>query len=111
MSDFAGRVAIVTGGASGIGRGLCEVLAGEGARVVVADRNAAGAREVAAKVTAAGGAARAASLDVADADAVHAVVEETAAREGRLDLLFNNAGIAIGGETQDLTADHWRRVV
>ncbi len=111
MSDFAGQVAIVTGGASGIGRALCEALAREGARVVVADRNQEGARAVAERIAKEGGAARAEALDVADALAVKKVVEETAAREGRLDLLFNNAGIAIGGELRDMTAEHWRRIV
>ena len=111
MGGFAGQVAIVTGGASGIGRALCEALAAEGARVVVVDRDAGGAAAVAEAIAKAGGVARAEVLDVADGDAVRCVVEDTAAREGRLDLLFNNAGIAIGGEVLDMTAEHWRRIV
>lgn len=111
MGEHAGQVAIVTGGASGIGRALCEALAREGARVVVADLDAAGAAGVVDGLARAGGGARAEGLDVADGDAVRRVVEETAAREGRLDLLFNNAGIAIGGEVLEMTAAHWRQIV
>jgi NAD(P)-dependent dehydrogenase (short-subunit alcohol dehydrogenase family) len=111
VSDFAERVAIVTGGASGIGRALCEALAAEGAVVVVADRNGEGARAVAERLAGSGLRARAEAVDVADAEAVRKLVEETVAREGRLDLLFNNAGIAIGGEVRDMTVEHWRRIV
>lgn len=111
MAEFADRIAIVTGGASGIGRALCEALAREGARVVAADVDAAGAARVADAIGRAGGRARAEAVDVADGEAVRRLVEGTAAREGRLDLLFNNAGIAIGGELRDMTDAHWRRIV
>jgi NAD(P)-dependent dehydrogenase (short-subunit alcohol dehydrogenase family) len=104
-------VAIVTGGASGIGRALCEALARGGARVVLVDRDEAGARAAAERIAGEGGRVRAEVLDVADGEAVRRAVEGTAAREGRVDYVFNNAGIAIGGELRDMTAEHWRRIV
>lgn len=108
MSPFRDSIAIVTGGASGIGRALCEELARRGAVVVVADLDEAGARAVAEGI---GGRASWAALDVRDAAAVKRVVEETAAAHGRLDYLFNNAGLAVTGEVRDLDLEHWRKVI
>lgn len=108
MDTFRDAIAIVTGGASGIGKALCEELARRGAVVVVTDVDEAGARAVA---TAIGGRASAKALDVRDAEAVKKVVEETAAAHGRLDYLFNNAGLAVTGEVRDLSLEHWRKVV
>jgi NAD(P)-dependent dehydrogenase (short-subunit alcohol dehydrogenase family) len=102
---------IVTGGASGIGRALGEALAREGAEVVLADLEAALAEEVAAAIRAAGGRARAATLDVTDGAAVERLVRETAAAAGRLDYLFNNAGIVVGGEAAEFQPRHWDRVI
>jgi 3-oxoacyl-[acyl-carrier protein] reductase len=88
-----GRVAFVTGGASGIGRALCAALVARGARVTVADINASRARAVAEELDGRGpGSATAVSLDVADAIGFERAVSELQGREGRLDLLFNNAG-------------------
>lgn len=111
MDRFRGMVAIVTGGASGLGRALCEELGRRGAVVVVTDVDEPGARAVAAGIEAAGGRASAARLDVRDAAAVTALVEGTAAAHGQLDLMINNAGVAVTGEAQDLGLEHWRRVV
>jgi NAD(P)-dependent dehydrogenase (short-subunit alcohol dehydrogenase family) len=111
MTRFSGATAIVTGGASGIGRALSEALARRGAPVVVADRNADGAAEVARAIVAAGGSARSEALDVTDAAAVERLVDETAREHGRVDLMFNNAGIAIIGEETDVSLDDWRKVV
>lgn len=105
---FNAQVAIVTGGASGIGRALCEELARRGAIVVVADINYAGAQSVAAAI---GGKARAAALDVTNAQDVERLVEDTIRAEGRLDYMFNNAGIGVGGEVRDLSLDDWRTAV
>jgi NAD(P)-dependent dehydrogenase (short-subunit alcohol dehydrogenase family) len=105
------KVAIVTGGGSGIGEALCLELARRGAWVVVADINGDDAGRVAAAVAANGGRATASTLDVAKEQDVRRLVEETASAHGRLDYLFNNAGIAIGGDARDLTLDHWRRVL
>ncbi|MBC8114019.1 MAG: SDR family oxidoreductase, partial [Candidatus Saccharimonas sp.] len=105
------RVAIVTGGASGLGRALCVELAREGMLVVVADLNEATAHETVATLTASGGQAEAVQLDVTSQPDVDRVVEEIAARHGRLDFMFNNAGFAIAGDTIEMTPDQWRRIL
>ena len=105
------KVAIVTGGGSGIGESLCRQLAQGGARVVVADINAEDAERVAAAIEGHGGRAGARTVDVASEQEVSQLIEETAAAYSRLDYLFNNAGIAIGGDARDLTLDHWLRVL
>lgn len=111
MDHYQDKTAIVTGGASGIGRALCELLGRRGARVVVADINEAGAETVAAGIRDAGGRAEGRALDVVQAEAVIALVRDTATAHGRLDFMFNNAGIAIGGDYRDLELEHWRRVI
>jgi len=108
---FTDQVAIVTGGASGIGRALAEELSRRGALVVVADINAAGAQRVAEAIAARGGHAVATHVDVRDAGRVRALVDETARSHGRLDFMFNNAGIGARGEVRDLTLDQWRTVI
>ena len=111
MDRFKDKIAIVTGGGSGIGAALCEGLGRNGAVVVAADINLDGAQKVAASITGNGGRATAVQLDVTQADAVRQLVTDTAAEHGRLDYMFNNAGIAVGGEFRDMNLDHWRRVV
>jgi NAD(P)-dependent dehydrogenase (short-subunit alcohol dehydrogenase family) len=108
---FHNQVAIVTGGASGIGRALCEELARQGALAVVADINAEGAQAVAASIAAQGGRAIAALLDVTRAEDVERLVAETLRDHGRLDFMFNNAGIGVGGEVRNLSLDHWRKAI
>jgi 3-oxoacyl-[acyl-carrier protein] reductase len=93
-SGLAGKVALVTGGSRGIGRAIVERLAGDGVDVVFFYRdNAEAAREVVDAVTAAGGKAEAMQVDVADANAVTAAVDQFIADRGRVDVLVNNAGI------------------
>ncbi|MGW8320771.1 MAG: SDR family NAD(P)-dependent oxidoreductase, partial [Thermodesulfobacteriota bacterium] len=101
MDCFKGKVAIVTGGASGIGRTVCEALGNYGATTVVADINLEGAQEVSKVISGNGGAASAAGLDVREAEAIEKLIDKTVAEHGRLDYMFNNAGIANLGEVRD----------
>ena len=108
--SFAGKTAVVTGGGSGIGAALCRALVGAGADVLCTDIDGEAAAAVAAAARGPGS-ARAARLDVTDAAAVQAAVDGVAARAGRLDLMFNNAGIAWGGDTELLTLDQWNAII
>ena len=94
---FEGKTAFVTGGGSGIGRAAALAFAAEGAKVAIGDLNADGAAETAALIRADGGEAHHGALDVTDAGAVDAFVDDVAARWGRLDCAFNNAGVALEG--------------
>jgi NAD(P)-dependent dehydrogenase (short-subunit alcohol dehydrogenase family) len=106
------RIAIVTGAASGIGQALAGALVARGDTVVVADVDKDGAERTAGYLSERGpGAATAAMVDVRDAGAVQALVDQTRDRHGRLDLMANNAGIAVGGETRELLLAHWDRVI
>src|ERR1700751_1469602 len=106
------RIAIITGAASGIGQALASALVARGDTVVVADIDGAGAGRVAGELARRGpGTATPAAVDVRDAGAVQAVVEQARDQYGRLDLMVNNAGVGVGGETQELLLAHWNRVI
>jgi NAD(P)-dependent dehydrogenase (short-subunit alcohol dehydrogenase family) len=107
---FSGKHAIVTGAGSGIGAALCRALVAEGADVLCTDIDGAAASRTAAD-TAGPGAARAMQLDVTDAAAVQAAVDDVVSQAGRLDLMFNNAGITWGGDTELLTLEHWNSII
>jgi len=92
-----GKSALVTGGASGIGRATALAMVREGARVAVADQNEAGAAETVAMINSAGGQSIAMAVDVSDEAQVEAMVARSIAAFGRLDCAFNNAGIATRG--------------
>ena len=115
MDRFEGKVAIVTGGGSGIGRATSLLLASEGARVTVADIDEAAAADVAAAIEAAGGVARAQVTDVAEADAVAEMVSATIAAYGGLDVLHNNAAALdqnrLDQDVVTMDLDTWERVM
>jgi hypothetical protein len=86
-------------------------LARRGATLIIGDINLSGAQDVARTITASGGRAFAARVDVRQAGDVQALVDQVVEHHGRLDLIFNNAGIGVGGEFQDFSLEHWRTAV
>lgn len=111
-SRFAQQTALVTGGASGIGASVAQMLAAGGARVVVADRDRSGADEIVERITNNGGAATALEVNVADAIEVEAMVEFAVRTYGSLHLAVNNAGIAgPSAATADYPLEGWHAVI
>lgn len=106
-----GKVAVVTGAGSGIGRATALLFAREGADLVAVDLDGDSAERVAAEIRAAGGAARAVAADVAEEAAVRALIAGVAAREGRLDVLVNHAGIGFPGTVVETTEADWDRLM
>ena len=105
---LAGKVAIVTGGAQGIGRALCLGLAREGARVVVNDVNEPGAQAVAREIEAGGGEALAVRADVSKAVEVQGLVDAAVARFGTVGILVNNAGLVdVHKPWQQISEEEW----
>lgn len=112
MSQFEGKVVIVTGASAGIGRDTAIGFAAQGAKVTLADVNEAGMHEVEQVIRAAGGEALSVKTDVADAEACQNMVDKTVELFGRLDVIFNNAGI--GGHralTADMPLEEYHRVI
>ncbi len=111
MKGMDGKVALVTGGAAGIGRASALAFARAGARVVVADIDLSAGEETARLIREAGGEATFVAADVSRAAAVEALVAAAVARYGRLDCAHNNAGVTAGGFTHRLTEAAWDRVM
>ena len=106
-----GRVALVTGAASGIGRAIAEAFAGEGAQVGVADIDAAGAQRVSEAIAKAGGSAFGIAMDVTSEDQVEQGVEALVSRFGGVDVLVSNAGVQHVAALVDCSFEAWRRLL
>ena len=111
MGRVEGKVAVVTGGASGIGRATARRLAAEGARVGIADVDEAGGERVAAGIREAGTDAFFRRTDVRSLADLEAVLDEAIERHGRLDVLVNNAAVAVPGSAGEMAEDDWARTL
>jgi NAD(P)-dependent dehydrogenase (short-subunit alcohol dehydrogenase family) len=109
MGQVQGKVALVTGGASGIGAGCARKLAQEGAKVMVSDIDVALGSAVVADIERAGGEAAFMAHDVTQEDQWQKVIAETLARWGKLDILVNNAGVGMGGPIAEMSLEDWRK--
>ena len=111
-SDFEGKVAFVTGAGNGIGRATAVAFAQRGASVVVADRSVEHSGDTVDSIEQFGGQVIAVGCDVTDGDQVRAALQRTIETFGRLDIAFNNAGVALPtGAAADITEDEWDRTI
>jgi len=111
MQELEGKVGVVTGGASGIGSGICTRLAEAGCAVVVADIDVAGAEALAETLRAGSARAHAAAVDVADPKSVEALADEAFRAFGAVHVVCNNAGVIVGGTLAEATESDWRWVL
>jgi len=110
IRTYRDAVAIVTGGASGIGRAVSEELVKRSCEVVIADLQVDLAEEIASKLRLSGGKATAVKVDVTNYSAMDQLVRNTVQRTGRLDYMFNNAGIGIGGQVIHYGIEDWNYI-
>jgi NAD(P)-dependent dehydrogenase (short-subunit alcohol dehydrogenase family) len=108
---YANKIILVTGGGSGMGRALCEKLAEIGATVICTDINTQNAGETVATIAQSGKNAVARKLDVAQLSDFEDVMADIVKEHGRIDMIFNNAGIGITGELRDISIDQWKKVL
>jgi len=111
MGIFQDKIVIVTGAASGIGKAVCEQLSKAGAKLVMADINEALLKETAQSISKGGHYAKPVVLDVRDFPAVKKMVDDAVAEHGRIDYIFNNAGIGLMGEARYFEYDDWKKVI
>jgi NAD(P)-dependent dehydrogenase (short-subunit alcohol dehydrogenase family) len=111
MKKFEGKTALVTGASRGIGKGICEALAAEGAGLIMVARGREALQRVAADLQAQGAHALAVVADVTVESQVRAAFAEAMERFGRLDLLVNNAGVSDGGALEEITVETWDKVM
>jgi len=107
MGTMDGKIALVTGGARGIGRAIALRFARDGADVAVADQNLEGARSVAAEIEALGRKSQAIGVDVRDLGQINATVRDVTSAFGRIDVLANNAGVVRVEKLLEITEEHW----
>ncbi len=108
---FRDKGCVVTGASSGIGFAVSEALLASGAEVFMADINEKGLASAAEKLAVYGGRVGKATVDVSKEDQVRGLIENAAAKHGRLDFVFNNAGVGWGGAFEDATMETWRRLL
>lgn len=111
LNDCTGKVALVTGAATGIGRSCARALAQAGAVVIATDIDQKGVEETASLITEAGGTARALVQDVTQEDVWQDIIKNIKAQEGKLHVLVNNAGIAVGASITEMSLDDWQRQI
>ena len=111
MNRVEGKVALVTGGGLGLGKSICEVLASEGAHVVVSDVNFEAAEQTVTSIIETGGKAIAVMLDVTSENDWNKVMDKTLSHFKKLNVLVNNAGIHTEGRLKDLPLSSWQRVI
>ena len=109
--DLTGKTAIITGGASGLGKRMAETLAAAGASVAIADINEPGAQQIANEITAKGGNALPVEMDVSDPESVMGSVAQVLSAYGTLDIGINAAGVAAGREEDKTPVDIWNHVI
>ncbi len=108
---YKDKIIIVTGGAGGIGRAVCLLLGEYGKEVIVTGRRPELCEAVAHEIRNNQGKAEAVQLDSTQSDDVRQAIDRTVLKYGRIDYIFNNAGISVGGEMRDLRAEDWLRVM
>jgi meso-butanediol dehydrogenase/(S,S)-butanediol dehydrogenase/diacetyl reductase len=111
MGKLADRIAIITGGTSGIGKATALLFAQEGAKVVITGRRRDRGEEVLSAIQALGGACQFIQTDHTDPEACSRVVERTLAKFGRIDILFNNAGIVTSGTAESVSEEDWHNTL
>ena len=111
MKDFRNKVAVITGGGSGIGLGIARALAREGAHVVIGDLDEGAAKRAAEELRGAGVRSLAVVTDVRSSESVESLAATAKREMGSVDLLFNNAGVYLGGPMRRATMDDWRFVL
>lgn len=111
FSVYHQKIAVVVGGASGIGRAMCHALAQQGAVVIVADLDVKGAEQVADAIRQTGGQADAHEIDATNAEQAEQLVQNVLLERQRVDYMFNSVGLGIWGDVREVTGQQWRRVM
>jgi len=111
VKKLTGKVAVITGAASGLGRALAEYITRKGGVVLASDINDSGLKDVVENIRTEGGIVEYFAADVRDPDAVDSMIAYAVERFGHIDYLFNNAGAAINGEFQDMSLEHWNKMM
>lgn len=111
MGRVDNKVALISGGGSGLGKASAGMLAQEGAKVAIADINLEAAQQAAAEISSAGDEALALELDVRSEASWHACIEQVMARYGKLNILMNNAGVVAGGDVENSSLEEWHKIM